>query len=63
MTNPASPLPPPESPEEELARLRRVAVVDELLHTFAGVLDVRDRGSARVVPNDLADSDVRVITG
>lgn len=32
----------PESVDDELARLRRLAVVDELLTTLVGVLDVRD---------------------
>ena len=32
----------PESPDDELARLRRLAIVDELLRTLVGVLDVRE---------------------
>jgi transcriptional regulator with GAF, ATPase, and Fis domain len=32
----------PESPDAELARLRRLAIVDELLTTLVGTLDVRD---------------------
>ncbi len=32
----------PESADEELARLRRLAIVDELLTTLVGVLDVRE---------------------
>jgi transcriptional regulator with GAF, ATPase, and Fis domain len=32
----------PESADEELARLRRLAIVEELLTTLVGVLDVRD---------------------
>ena len=31
-----------ESPDEELARLRRLAVVEQLLTTLVGVLDVRE---------------------
>jgi transcriptional regulator with GAF, ATPase, and Fis domain len=34
--------PLPESADEELARLRRLAIVDELLTTLVGVLDVRE---------------------
>src|SRR5512147_1134579 len=32
----------PESADEELARLRRLAIVDELLTTLVGALDVRE---------------------
>jgi transcriptional regulator with GAF, ATPase, and Fis domain len=62
-----------ESPDDELARLRRLAVVDELLTPLAGVLDVRDvfaRVSdiaGRILPHDaislpvITEDDTRVI--
>ena len=48
----------PESADDELARLRRVAIVDQLLTTLVGVLDLREVSAqvfavaARVLPYD-----------
>jgi transcriptional regulator with GAF, ATPase, and Fis domain len=62
-----------ESPDEELARLRRLAVVEELLPALTGVLDVREVFARvsditrRVLPHDaislpvITENDSRVI--
>ena len=62
-----------ESPDDELARLRRLAVVEELLTPLAGVLDVRDVFTrisdiaGRVLPHDaiglpvITEDETRVI--
>ena len=62
-----------ESSEDELARLRRLAVVEELLTALAGVLDVREVFTSvsdiagRVLPHDaislplIAEDETRVI--
>ena len=57
----------PEQPEAELARLRRLAVVDEMLSTLVGVLDLREvfarmsQIAGRVLPHDAIT--VLVLTG